>query len=684
MSTIQNFLTTGEFGTPYDCIPFNDVKTEDFVPLIEKSIELARANIAKIKASPANFQNTIMGLEDASDRMEIFTGIYFNLFSAHATPELQALAQKISGITAAFSSEVNLDDQLFQKVREVHARKDSLGLNPEQLRLLEKLYKGFARNGALLPADKKQKLKDMDQEMAGLSPQFSENVLNATNDYSLTIEDKKELEGMPDAVVEAAAEEAKKRGKTGWTFTLQAPSLMPFLKYCKVSSRRKELWHAYASRAFKDKYDNQEMVLKTARLRHERARLLGYETHAHYVLEERMARTPATVEKFLDSLLEPSRKAAAKDVADLRDFRKRKEGNDEINPWDFAYYSEKLREESFNLSEEELRPYFQLENCVAGVFEMAKRLYGLKFKKLTNVPVYHPEVEAYEVTSDENGELIGLFYMDFFPRDTKRGGAWMTAFRDQGEFGGKVRRPHVAIVCNFTKPTASKPSLLTFDEVETLFHEFGHALHALLSRCTYRSLSGTNVYWDFVELPSQIMENWLHETEGLQLFAKHYHTGEPIPAELIKKIQRADLFQAGWASLRQLSFGILDMAWHAHDPAAITDVSAFEIKSMEPTRIFPVVPGTNASCSFSHIFAGGYSAGYYSYKWAEVLDADAFEYFREKGLFNKEVAHKFRDFILSKGDTQHPAELYRKFRGRDPDPKALLRRSGFEGTANHA
>jgi len=681
--SIENFFTTGQFGTPFNCVPFDQIKTEDFVPLIQRSVIESRAKISSLKGLPPSFENTILGLENSSEAMDVLLRLYFNLFSAHATAELQALAQQVSSMSAEFSSEVNLDEELFLKVKAVYDSRAQQKLNKEQLRLLEKTFKSFARNGALLPPEKKNRLKEIDQEMAAITPQFSENVLKATNEYFLTVEDSEKLKGIPEAALEAAQEESKKRNLKGWTFTLQAPSLLPFLKYCPDSELRHKIWFAFNSRSFNsrlkaDPTDNQSSVLKIVQLRHERAKLLGYATHADYVLEERMAQNTGLVHGFLDSLLAPSRQAAEKDIQELKDYRKKIEGTSEINPWDFAFYSEKLRQASFDLSEEELRPYFQLENAVKGVFEVSRKLYGVTFEKVTNIPIYHPEVETYLVREEATGDHVGVLYADFFPRDTKRAGAWKTAFNEQGLFAGKLERPHVAIVCNFTKASASRPSLLTFDEVETLFHEFGHALHCLLSKCTYRSLSGTNVYWDFVELPSQIMENWLHEKEVLTLFAKHYQTAEIIPDALIEKIKKADRFQAGYASLRQITFGLLDMAWHGKDPSTIASVDDLETKALDLTRIFPKVEGTNMSCSFSHIFAGGYSAGYYSYKWAEVLDADAFELFLEKGLFNPEVSHKFRDTILSRGDTDHPAELYRQFRGRDPDPQALLRRSGFQ------
>lgn len=675
-----SFFQTGSFGTPDEAFPFGQLRTEHFMPALDEALKISRANLQKIRenTAPANFENTMLALETFSEPAELVTGIYFNLFSAEATEDLQALAKDISPVMAAFQSEVNLDPVVFMRVKEVYENREKLNLNDEQKQLVEKSFKNFARNGALLPADKKERLKAIDQELSVLSPKFSENLLKATNAFELWITDPADLKGLPEGAIEGAAMEAERKGKKGqWLITLQIPSYLPAMEYLDKRELREKLWRAYNSKAFNDNFDNQTNVRRTVELRDERAKLLGYKNHAAFVLEERMAETPEQVFGFLEKLYAPSKAAADADLKELREFRKAKEGVDEIMPWDFNYYSEKLKAEKYHFNAEDLRPYFQLENVVNGVFEHARRLYGLKFEKRTDLPVYHPDVTTYEVTDEKSGDNVGFFYADFFPRETKRGGAWMTAFREQGFFQGAIRRPHVSIVCNFTKPTPTKPSLLSYDEVQTLFHEFGHALHGLLSKCTYRSVAGTNVYWDFVELPSQIMENWTKEKEGLDLFAKHYQTGAPIPADLIQKMIRADKFQAGYFSLRQLNFAFLDMNWHTADPSTIKDVASFEVQATAKTQIFPRVEGTNASCSFGHIFAGGYSAGYYSYKWAEVLDADAFEYFKEKGLFDADVATKFRDNILSRGGTAHPMQLYKSFRGREPDPNALLRRDGL-------
>jgi peptidyl-dipeptidase Dcp len=668
------------FGTRDEAIPFEKIKTEHYLPALDFSIEKAREQIQGIVNNPAapTFENTILALETSSELYNTVTGVYFNLFSSEADENLQALAVDMSPKIAAFSSEIMLNEKLFERVKIVAESLDSSKLSEEQKILADKTYKHFSRNGALLSDADKDQLRRIDQELSVLSPQFSENVLKATNAYELIIDNKADLVGLPESTIEAAAVDAEKKGHKGkWLFNLQAPSYIPFLQYAQNRELRKKLWLAYGSRAYKDQFDNQEIILKLVRLRNERAKLLGFKTYADFVLTERMAETPEQVIAFLNKLLQPSKKAAEKEIAELRAFKKSLDGNEEVMPWDFSYYSEKLKEKKYKFNEEELRPYFKLENVVEGVFEHARRLYGITFREVFDVPKYHSDVRTFEVREERTGNYVGLFYTDFFPRETKRGGAWMTVYREQGLMNGQVRRPHVSIVCNFTKPTPSKPSLLTFGEVETLFHEFGHALHGLLSQVTYKSLAGTNVFWDFVELPSQIMENWVKEKEGLDVFARHYQTNKPIPAELVEKIKKAAQFQAGYSSTRQLSFAFLDMAWHTVDPSQIKDVDSFENQATQPTRILPKILGTNMSCSFSHIFPGGYSAGYYSYKWAEVLDADAFEFFKEKGLFNREVADLFRTNILSRGGTEHPMDLYKKFRGREPDPNALLRREGL-------
>jgi peptidyl-dipeptidase Dcp len=672
---------------PHGAFPFDQLKKEHYIPALEEAIRRAKVNLDKIRTSTdtPTFENTILALECASEDVARVSTVFFNLLSSNSDDELQAMAREISPRLAEFSSDITLDPKIFARVKAVWDGREQLGLTHENFRLAEKTYKDFARNGGLLDDQAKEKLRALDQEMSKLGPEYSDNVLKATNEFKLWIDKETDLDGLPESTIEAAAQAAKEAGREGqWLFTLHAPSLMPFMTYSSRSELREKMWRAANSKAYRSQHDNEPLTRKIASLRHQRANLLGYPTHAAFVLEERMAEKPEKVTAFLERILEKSKPAALRDVEAVRQLKKQTTGDGDLQSWDYAYWSEKLKMQLHNLDQEQLRPYFKLENVIEGVFEHARRLFGLKFTEAKGIPVYHPDVKTYEVKDEESGRFIGLFYSDFFPRESKRGGAWMTSFREQGFQCGKVERPHVSIVCNFTKPTPTKPSLLTFDEVRTLFHEFGHALHGLLSDCTYVTLAGTNVFWDFVELPSQIMENWALEKEALDIFAFHYETGEKLPQELTEKIRAAANFQAGYMAVRQIQFGLLDMAWHSQDPSQITDVDAFEAKVTERTRILPKVSGTNMSCSFSHIFAGGYSAGYYSYKWAEVLDADAFELFKERGLFNADVARAFRDNILSKGGTLHPMELYKKFRGREPDPDALLRRDGLIDYASDA
>lgn len=678
-------MTTGNpllqaFTNLDQATPFDLIKVEHYLPALEEAIAVAKANILKIKSNPAapTFENTIAALESASELSGKIAGIYGNLEVANADEALQALAKEIYPKLTALSSDISLDHEIFARVKTVYDARASLALNQEQSRLLEETYLGFTRNGALLSASEKEVLRQIDQELSILGPQFSENILKATNAFEMVLEKKEDVEGLPEGILEGAAAMAEAKGFKGkWLFNLQFPSYLPFMTYAKNRALREKMWRAFSSRAFRGEFDNQQNVLKIVQLSDKRAKTLGFASHANFVLAERMAKTPQTVNEFLHKILKASKEAGRKDVQEVTEFAKKIDGITDIMPWDFGYYSEKLKEAKYAFNEEDLRPYFKLENVVEGVFAHAKKLYGLTFKENKSIPVYHPEVKAYEIFEEASGKYMGLFYTDYFPRETKKGGAWMTQFRGQGLIEGSMKRPHVSIVCNFTKPTPTKPSLLTYDEVRTLFHEFGHALHGMLSECKHPSLSGTHVYWDFVELPSQIMENWVGEKEGLDLFARHYETNEPMPADLIEKLKASQKFQAGYMSCRQIQFALMDMVWYSTDPATITDVDAFEEKVTAETRLFPKVEGANSSCSFSHIFAGGYSAGYYSYKWAEVLDADAFEYFKEKGLFNQEVAKKFKDNILSRGGTEHPMELYKRFRGREPDPNALLRRDGL-------
>lgn len=657
--------------------PFDRIKPEHFIPALNAAIETAKRKLEQYKQDArTHFQHVIVEKGDITEQVDYIAGIFFNLHSAECSDELDKISPEFSDILTRFGNDISLDPVIFSKIKACYESRFDQNLTKEELTIIEKTYKSFVRNGALLADSEKERVREIDERMAKLTLTFSQNVLKATNDYLMVLDKKEDLEGLPEGVIEAAQELAEQKGHPGkWAFSLDMPSMLPFMTYSKRRDLRKQLHLAQGSKTFNTKYDNQETLKEILKLRTERAKLLGYNTHADYVLEERMAMSPKKVMDFLEELLAKAKPHAQKDIERLKSLAK-EDGIDDLAPYDTAYYSEILKKRELNIDDEMLRPYFKLENVVNGIFEVAGRLYGLKFNEVFNLPKYHEDVRTFEVY-DESKNFVGLFYTDFFPRPTKRGGAWMSGIKEQGMYHGKVERPHIMIVCNFTKPTKTKPSLLTLDEVLTLYHEFGHALHGLLSKVKYRDLSGTNVYWDFVELPSQIMENWVLEKECLDLWAVHYETGEKIPMELVQKIKASGKFLEGMATLRQLSFGFLDMSYHTADPESITDIDAFEAKAIEKTLLLPRVPGTNISTSFSHIFAGGYSAGYYSYKWAEVLDADAFEFFQSAGIFNREVANKFREFILEKGGTEHPMELYKKFRGQEPDVGALLRRAGL-------
>ncbi|WP_297336310.1 M3 family metallopeptidase [Algoriphagus sp.] len=667
------------FDTPFQTPPFTQIETQHFLPAINELIHRAKLEIEEIKnQTPPTFQNTIEALDRAGKELAIASGIFFNLNSAETNDEIQKLAREISPLLTEYSNDILLDQVLFTRVAQVYEQKNELSLNEEQAMLLDKTYKSFVRNGAMLTEKDAMKLRKIDQELAQLSLKFGEHVLAETNRFVHFVSDETQVDGLPEGIKEAAAQIAEEKGKPGqWAFTLDYPSYIPAMTYLKNRSLRKLLFLAYNSKASKgDELDNQEVIKAILRLRNERATLLGYPSHADFVLEERMAKNPTSVMNFLENLLEKAKPKAEKEVEELEAFAKKLDQLNRLEKWDFAYYSELLKKKKFELNDEILRPYFQLENVIEGVFQTAHNLYGLNFVPNSEIPVYHQDVTAYEV-KDEKGKHIAVFYADFFPRSGKRNGAWMTSYRSQYKLEDQDFRPHVSIVCNFTKPTKSKPSLLTFNEVTTLFHEFGHALHGMLADSTYPSLSGTSVYWDFVELPSQIFENWCYEKECLDLFAKHYQTGEKIPAELIEKIKNSSNFQQGYQTVRQISFGLLDMAYHSQNPASITDLFEFEQSLMKKTELLPPVAGPLMSTSFSHIFQGGYASGYYSYKWAEVLDADAFELFQEKGVFDPETARSFAKNILSAGGSVHPSILYKRFRGRDPKPEALLRRAGL-------
>lgn len=671
-------MFTEKFNTPYTAAPFRQIQLDDYVPAFDQTIAQARAEVDAIINNPEapTFENTIEALEFSGQALDRLSSIFFNLNSAETNDTMQQIAQEVSPKLTAFGNDIALNETLFQRVKAVYNQRETLSLSPEQLMLLEKKYKGFSRNGALLNEEKKNRLREIDTDLAKLKLTFGENVLAETNSYFKHITNAEDLAGIPEGAQEAAAALAQSKGLEGWVFTLDFPSYMPLITYADNRELRKELALAFGKKAFQDNaHNNTEILKKIVALRHERAQLLGYDSHAHFVLEERMAQHPETVKTFLNDLLAKAKPAAQREFAQLSAFAKDKDGLDHLEKWDGAYYSEKLKQELFDLDDELLKPYFPLEKVLQGAFTVAEKLFGLTFHEIDTVDKYHPDVQTYEVRGEAN-EFVALFYADFFPRAGKRPGAWMTSFKPQYIQNGVNERPHVSIVCNFTPPTPSKPSLLTFNEVTTLFHEFGHALHGMLANTTYPSLSGTSVYWDFVELPSQVMENWCYEPEALALFAHHYETGEVIPQSYVDKIKESASFLEGMATVRQLSFGLLDMAYHAQVPT-IDDVKAFEVAATRDTALYPDVAANCVSPAFSHIFQGGYSSGYYSYKWAEVLDADAFAYFQEKGIFNKEVGTQFKENILSKGGTALPMELYKKFRGQEPKPEALLKRAGL-------
>tara|TARA_R110002050_G_scaffold300769_1_gene472406 strand:+ start:37062 stop:39098 length:2037 start_codon:yes stop_codon:yes gene_type:complete len=667
------------FNTKYNTPPFSKIENEDYLPTFKEAIKEAKEDIDTIvnNTEKPSFKNTIEALDFSGEQLDRISSIFFNLNSAETNETIQKIAQEVSPLLSEFSNDITLNADLFKRVKAVYNSKSELDLTTEQQTLLDKKYKSFSRNGANLPEDKKEKLREVDKKLSQLKLKFGENVLAETNKFEMLITNEGDLSGLPEGTKEAAKQLAESKDKAGWLFTLDYPSYIPFVTYADNRELRKKITLAAGSKGFNnDALDNQENVLQIVKLRHERANLLGYKTHAHFVLEERMAETPETVLNFSNELLEKAKPAAEAEFKNLEKFAKELDNIDRLEKWDGAYYSEKLKQKLFNLDDELLKPYFKLENVIDGAFTVANKLFDLNFEEINDIDKYHEDVLTYKVTNN-NGDLVSIFYADFFPRAGKRNGAWMTSYKPQYITNGENSRPHISIVCNFTKPTKSKPSLLTFNEVTTLFHEFGHALHGMLANTTYPSLSGTSVFWDFVELPSQVMENWCFEKEALELFAKHYETGEIIPMELVEKIKESSTFHEGMQTLRQLSFGLLDMSWHSEDPSKITNVKAFESEAFKNTSLYPETKETCMSTAFSHIFQGGYSSGYYSYKWAEVLDADAFEYFKEAGIFNKEVATKFKDNVLSQGGTENPMTLYKRFRGQEPKPEALLRRAGL-------
>lgn len=670
------------YQTPHEATPFNLINLSDYEPALREGMRREDEEIKLItdNPEPPTFTNTILALENAGKLLERVTTVMFNLMSAETCDELEAIAEKMMPELSEHSNDISLNSKLFARVKCVYEQRDVLKLSPEEKALLEKTYDGFARNGANLPDEDKEKLRRYSMELSSLTLRFSQNHLKETNKHELILTEEKDLNGLPASIIEAAAHTAKEKGKDGWIFTLQAPSYVPFMKYCSNRSLRKQMYMAYNTQCIhNDEYDNQEIVRQLVNLRMQTAQLLGFADYADYVLRKRMAESSKNVYDLLNQLLEAYTPAANREVAEVEALAKETEGSEfRLMPWDFSYYAEKLKNRKFDFDEEELRPYFELNRVKQGIFGLATRLYGITFRENKDIPVYHPDVQAYEVY-DKDGSYLAILYTDFYPRPGKRSGAWMTSYKEQWiEENGENSRPHVSVTTNFTKPTADKPALLTFSELTTFLHEFGHALHGIFANTRFKSMSGTNVYWDFVELPSQIMENFAVERDFLNTFACHYQTGTPIPDDLIQKIIDASNFNVAYACLRQVGFGLLDMAWYTRHTLFEGDVKAFEKAAWEKAQILPDVKEACMSVQFGHIMSGGYAAGYYSYKWAEVLDADAFSLFKAKGIFDKETAQLFREHILSKGGTEHPMTLYKRFRGQEPTIDALLHRNGIK------
>jgi peptidyl-dipeptidase Dcp len=662
----------------FDFAPFNSIKTEYFSSSVDRALEKLKSEIYAITSNKAQptFNNTIVALEESGDKLDRITSIFFNLNSADTNEEIQKIAFTISPKLSDLKNFILFNEILFNKV-EIVFKKNNKNLSVEQRTLLDNTYRSFVRNGSKLNYVDKEKLKEIDKKLSKLSLDFGQNLLKETNNYELNIINKNKLNGLSDDHLEAAKSLAESKNKKGWLFTLEYPSYSSLITYCSDRNIRKEISIAYGKRAFQNnKYDNQKIILDIINLRFTKSKILGFNNYSEYVLEQRMAKNPDTVMGFLNEIFDKVLPVAKKEFNELSLYATKCDGVTKLQKWDIAYYSEKLKKNKFQIDQELLKPFFSLDNVLQGVFEISNKLYDLKFKEIFHVDKYHPDVKTFEVT-DQNNNFISLLYTDFYPRKSKRGGAWMTSYKQQSIRNKKNSRPHISIVCNFTKPTKDKPSLLTFNEVTTLFHEFGHALHGILANTKYKSLSGTNVLWDFVELPSQLFENWCYEEKALNIFAKHYETGKKIPIELIKKIKNSSNFNQASQTLRQLSFALLDINWHNSDPSSINSVKDFEDDILNKYSFTPNFKETCMSTSFSHIFQGGYSSGYYSYKWAEVLDADAFEYFKSEGVFNKRIASKFKNNILKKGGTQNPMDLYIKFRGRKPKIEALLKRSAI-------
>lgn len=681
MTEAANNPFFGKYKTPHETIPFNKIKTAHYEPAFEEGIKQVKQEVDKIANNPAapTFENTIVALERSGALLERVSSAFFNLLSAESNDEMMEISQRVSPKLSESSNDIILNEKLFARIKSVYEQKDRLNLNTEDAKLLQETYESFAENGANLSPEDKEKFRKLSAEESLLTLTFDQNVLKDENSFEMVLTNEADLEGLPESVREAAAANAKEKGKTGWLFDLTAPSYVPFMRYSAKRDLREKLYRANMAVGNKDgEYDNRENIRKIADTRLAIANLLGYKTYADYALHRTMAKTPANVYKLLNDLLEAYRPTALNEYNKIQGFALGMEGKDfTVMPWDWSYYSEKLKDLTFNINDEMTRPYFELSNVKKGVFGLATQLYGITFKENKAIPVYHPDVTPYEVY-DENGKFLAVLYTDFHPRDGKQSGAWMNGMKGQYKIDGKDSRPHIVIVMNFTKPTETKPSLLTFDEVETLLHEFGHAIHGMLADGTYESLSGTSVYRDFVELPSQLMENWLTEKEFLDQIAVHYQTGEKIPQEMVQKLIDASNFNTGYLCLRQLSFGFLDMAWHTLTSPFEGDIVAFERTAWQPAQVLPSVENTLMSSSFSHIFAGGYAAGYYGYKWAEVLDADAFAAFKAAGIFNRDVARSFRENVLSKGGTEDPMTLYVRFRGQEPTIDALLKRNGIK------
>lgn len=678
--TAQNpFLTP--YTTPHATVPFDQIKLEHYKPALMEGIRQQNAEIEAIVANPEapTFENTIEAYETSGELLNRVSGVFGNLMSAETSDEMQALARELMPMLTEHSNNIILNEGLFKRIKAVYDQREKLTLNAEQQQLLKDIFEGFADNGANLQGNEREKFRELSNRLSLLTLKFSDNLLKATNSYQLLITNPEQLKGLPETAIEAARESAQKKGLEGWRFTLDYPSYVPFMEYAEDRDLRRQLYTAYASRATAGETDNRDIVKQLVNTRMELALLLGYPDFVSYKLTQRMARTATAVNDLLNQLLEAYKPAAIEEVKRVEALARQEQGEAfTLMPYDWSYYAHKLKDATYQLNDEMLRPYFQLEKVIDGVFGLATRLYGITFKARPDIPVYHPEVKAYDVL-DRNGDFLAVLYADFHPREGKRSGAWMTEYKGQWrEKNGENSRPHVSLVTNFSRSTAGKPALLTFDEVETLLHEFGHCLHGIFANTTYRSLSGTNVFWDFVELPSQIMENWATEKEFLHTFARHYQTGELIPDELVERIIASANFNAGYLCLRQLSFGMLDMAWYTRTTPFEGDVKAYETEAWKPTQLLPTVDEACMSTQFSHIFAGGYAGGYYSYKWAEVLDADAFALFKEKGIFNTEVAESFRQNILSKGGTEDPMTLYIRFRGQKPSIEALLKRTGVK------